>query len=147
VSVENDSIRSAGDLTLVDVWVDGKLRSISISRQAIAKLRQLPADQVEAQSDDDSREFVRTRLALIAGAAKERLRSLDPDAEMIAITADDVGAADQPFVERRKGERRKSNRRTPAQPGGKIGDRRQGDRRKGDRRKGSHPAPDGDPLN
>ena len=33
--MENDSIRSVGSDTLVDIWIDGKMRSLSVSLEAI----------------------------------------------------------------------------------------------------------------
>ena len=133
--MENDSIRTAGEMTLVDVWIDGKLRSISVAREAIARLLQLPPDRAEAMTDDDCRDFVRTRLALIAAAAKDRLQSGNASADAVTITAGDLGGSSATKVaERRNGDRRKRERRAPGQRTGMIGDRRQGDRRKTDRR-------------
>ena len=34
-TMENDSIRSSGTSTLVDIWVEGKVRAISVSQAAI----------------------------------------------------------------------------------------------------------------
>ena len=139
--MENDSIRTAGEMTLVDVWIEGKLRSISVAREAIARLRQVPPDR--ALSDEECREFVRTRLALVAATAKDRLRATDPSAEAVTISAELVEAGEEGSVaERRKTDRRKRERRAPGQPGGRIGDRRQGDRRKADRRKTSRKPPE-----
>ena len=33
--MENDSIRSSGENTLVTIWIEGKLRNIAISRSAV----------------------------------------------------------------------------------------------------------------
>ena len=33
--MENDSIRASGNNTLVDIWINGKLRSICITHEAI----------------------------------------------------------------------------------------------------------------
>jgi len=140
VRVENDSIRSSGEFTLVEVWIDGKLRDISVGRDAIGGFLQLPPDRAAAISDDDCREFVRTRLAFVVAAARERLRSSDPNADVIAITADQMRVHEKPgFVDRRKDDRRKADRRKSSGTSGLVGDRRQNDRRKGDRRK--RPAP------
>jgi hypothetical protein len=140
VRVENDSIRSSGEFTLVEVWIDGKLRDISVGRDAIGGFLQLPPDRAAAISDDDCREFVRTRLAFVVAAARERLRSSDPNADVIAITADQMRVHEKPgFVDRRKDDRRKTDRRKSSGTSGLVGDRRQNDRRKGDRRK--RPAP------
>jgi len=34
--MDNDSIRSVGATTLVEIWIDGKLRSICVTRAAIS---------------------------------------------------------------------------------------------------------------
>src|SRR3954447_16294463 len=78
-AMENDSVRTSGDLTLVEMWIDGKLREISISRQAIEVFLQLPPDRTAAISDEDRREFVRTHLALISATAKDSLHRANAD--------------------------------------------------------------------
>lgn len=113
--MENDSVRTSGDATLVDMWIDGKLRAISLSRGAIETYLRLPAER--AISEDDRREFVRTNLGLVVAAAKERLRHADPNADTVEIEAGQLGA------------------HGAAQPSARGGERRSGDRRKGDRRK------------
>jgi hypothetical protein len=131
-------------MTLVDVWIDGKLRSISVGRDAIAKMLQLPPDRAAGMTDDECRDFVRTRLSLIAGAAKDRLQGTNASADAVTITAMDLsGGGAAKVAERRKGDRRKRERRAPGQAAGRIGDRRQTDRRKADRR--TTPPDDGSP--
>jgi hypothetical protein len=125
--MENDSVRTSGANTLVDMWIDGKLRSISISRDAIDGFLRLPPDRTAAMSDHDRREFVRTHLTLVMTAAAEWLRNTEPGADTIAIDAGQLGG------------------QTAGQAGGRSGDRRQGDRRKGDRRKANFgPPPSGE---
>jgi hypothetical protein len=111
--MENDSVRTSGENTLVDVWIEGKMRSICVSRPAIAAFLQLPPERAAALADEDCREFVRTHLSLVANAAKDLLRSADPDTDTIIING--VFAS--------------------ADKGAQTGDRRQGERRRGDRRK------------
>jgi hypothetical protein len=109
--MESDSVRAMGDSVLVDLWIEGKFRAITVSRQAIEAYLQLGASDAAAMSENDRREFVRTHLSLIVNAANARLRE-EPGAERIAI--DQLGgAAPRPPGERRNG-----------------GDRRKGDRRK-----------------
>ena len=36
--MDNNSIRSVGATTLVDIWIDGKLRSICVTRSAIVEI-------------------------------------------------------------------------------------------------------------
>jgi hypothetical protein len=111
--MESDSVRTIGDSTLVDMWLSGQVRSISVSREAIAEFKGLHAGQANALSDEDRSEFVRTHLTLIATAAAARLRD-DPATEQVTIETGQL--------------RREDAARAPAE-------RRQGDRRKGDRRK------------
>ena len=94
-----------GDNTLVDMWIEGKFRAITISAQAIE------ASKGTALSETERREFVRTNLSLIVRAASEYLRS-NPAAE------------DDPH-------RVRPTRRPAAEEGER---RAGGDRRKGDRR-------------
>ena len=144
--MENDSVRSSGDLTLVEMWIDGKLREVSVSRKAIESFLQLPPDRAAAMADEERREFVRTHLSLLATAAKERLGHLQPDAEEIIIDAGHLGARETARMgDRRRGDRRKGDRRKAEQPAGRIGDRRQGERRSSDRRKTDRRAPADEP--
>ena len=41
--MESDSVRSSGEFTVVDMWVEGKLRCISVSREAIEGFLRLPS--------------------------------------------------------------------------------------------------------
>lgn len=112
--MESDSVRTLGDTTLVDLWIDGKFRAISISRQAIEARLHLSGAAAASMTENERREFVRTHLSVVVAAASARLRA-DPDAEKIEIEAGQLGGE---------------------VPRALAGDRRQGgDRRKGDRRK------------
>jgi hypothetical protein len=115
--MENDSIRSSGENTLVTIWIEGKLRNISISRAAIEALLKLPPHRAGTLSDEECREFVRTNLGVVTAAARNQLLAGDADAETVAIDPAQVGRDD----------------------GGRTGERRNGDRRKGDRRKVNRP--------
>ena len=120
--MDNDAVRSSGDRTIVDMWIDGKFRSVSVTKAAIEAHLQLSDEQAAEMTDDDRREFVRANLKLLAGAAADQVRDTDPDAATV-------------LLERLSGQ--------PAQP---RQDRRQSDRRKGgDRRKANlGPPPSGD---
>lgn len=115
--MENDSVRTSGANTLVDMWIEGKLRSISISREAIDDFLRLPPDLAAATSDHDRREFVRTHLTLVMTAAADRLRNTEAGADTVRIDTGQLGG------------------QMTGQAGGPTSDRRQADRRKGDRRK------------
>ena len=135
IAMENDSVRSSGDLTLVEMWIEGKLRGIAISRQAIEAFLQLSPERADAMSDEDRREFVRTHLSILAIAAKERLRQMYPEADEITIDVGQLGEQGGGRIgDRRRGDRRKGDRRKSDQPTGRVGDRRASERRKGDRR-------------
>ena len=40
--MESDSVRAMGNSTLVDLWIEGKFRAITISRQAIEAYLHIP---------------------------------------------------------------------------------------------------------
>jgi hypothetical protein len=123
--MENDTVRSMGESTLVDVWINGRMRSVSVSRGAIETFLQ-PPPGAPAMSENERCEFVRTHLATVVAAAKDRLAQ-NPAAETHLI--DRLGSQEKAkgFVERRKGgDRRKGDRRAG---GSAKGDRRQSDRR------------------
>lgn len=132
VRVENDSIRASGSNTLVDIWVEGKLRAICITRAAIETF--LGPKAPVQMTDDDRCEFVRTHLPQIASSARARLRG-EPGSDSVVIDSGQLGAT----ADRRKGERRASDRRKTAKPASAMphGERRSTQRRNGDRRKPS----------
>ena len=128
--MENDSIRASGTDTLVDIWVNGKLRAICVSSQAIEAF--LAPECAQPMTDDQRCEFVRTHLPLVVAAVKARLRDTNPDADAVTIDVGHLGGAQN----RRKSERRKGERRKVALPKESLphGERRRGDRRNKDRR-------------
>lgn len=116
--MENDSVRSSGDSTVVDIWIAGKLRGVSVTREAIEAFLQLPPDRAATLTPEDRREFVRTHLGEVITAATTKLHETSFDAATVVIEPGDVRRPERrPTVDRRKG-----------------GDRRKGDRRTGDRR-------------
>jgi hypothetical protein len=113
--MESDSVRAMGDSTLVDLWIEGKFRAITISRQAIENYLQLAPVDAASMSETDRREFVRLHLGLVVSAATALLRS-NPGAETIVVEAGQLGGKPQGAVaekrstgDRRKGDRRKAN--------------------------------------
>jgi len=110
--MESDSVRAMGDSTLVDLWIEGKFRAITISRQAIESYLQLAPADAAAMSETDRREFVRLHLGLVVSAATALLRS-NPGAETIVIEAGQLGGKSQGVVAepRSTGDRRKGDRR------------------------------------
>ena len=125
--MENDSVRSSGATTLVDMWIDGKLRAISVSREAIEGFLHLTPERAAAMSEAERGEFVRTHLTLVITAATAKLRNTGADADAVAIDEGDLGG------------------RAPRRPDPPDGERRSTDRRKGDRRKANlGPPPTGE---
>jgi hypothetical protein len=109
--MENDSVRSVGESTLVDLWIEGKFRAITVSRDAIDSFLKLSPDSANAFTDSDRVEFVRTHLAVIVKAASDQLRS-KPGADTIVIDAGQLsGAPRAEGGERRRGDRRQGERR------------------------------------
>ncbi|HEX5237844.1 MAG TPA: hypothetical protein VFW39_05205 [Sphingomicrobium sp.] len=108
--MENDSVRTMGDSTVVDLWIQGKFRAITISRHAIERYLGLASDGTSGLTDDERSEFVRTHLGQVQSAALERLRS-DPGADAIAIDSARLGRLDEDIGERRTSDRRKGDRR------------------------------------
>lgn len=130
--MENDSIRSIGTDTLVDIWIDGKMRSLCVSHEAIGAF--LGFERAAGLSDPDRREFVRTHLPLIVAAATARLGETDFTADAVTIDVDQLPRPDgrpgnRRGDERRKGERRKTSLPRPGQTERRRSDRRQSDRR------------------
>jgi hypothetical protein len=130
--MENDSIRASGTDTLVDIWIDGKMRSICITQEAIGGY--LDFEQVARMSEDDRCDFIKNNLSLILSAAKARLRETDVTAGAIVIDAGHLPRPDGRATDRRKSDRRATERRKVKKPLGTQPDRRRTDRRRGDRR-------------
>ena len=129
--MENDSIRTSGSDTLVDIWINGKLRAICVTREAIDA--HVGFDQAAKMTDDNRCEFVRTHLPLVVTAVKTRLREAEPTADSVTIGAGQLGGeGDRRGSERRKSERRRITKPREALP---HGERRRGERRKTDRRR------------
>jgi hypothetical protein len=132
--MENDSIRASGTDTLVDIWVNGKLRAICVRREAIDEY--IGFDQAARMSEDDRCEFVRRNLPLVVTAVKRKLGDTNALADTVTIEGAQLGG-DGGGGDRRKRERRKTERRKVAKPKEQLpyGERRRGDRRKGERRR------------
>jgi hypothetical protein len=114
--MEKDSVRTSGDITLVEMWIGGRLRDVCVSRAAIETCLRLSPTAAAAMTDEDRREFVRTHLAEISAAAAVRLRELGPTAPALTIEAGQLAGGDRlggdrPDRERRRGDRRKGERR------------------------------------
>ena len=130
--MENDSIRASGTDTLVDIWIDGKMRSICISQEAIGAY--LDFDRVARMTEDERCEAIKNNLAVVLKAAKARLREGDPTMQSIILDAGHLPRPDGKATDRRRGDRRKGDRRKGSRPLGAQPERRRTDRRTGERR-------------
>jgi hypothetical protein len=137
--LESDSIRSSGSNTLVDIWIDGKVRAISVTREAIDAF--VGFERGAKMTDDERCEFIRTHLSQLLSAVKTKLAKTILGADLVVIEAGELGGrgADRRKVDRRKGDRRKADRPSTELPHGerRRGARRQGDRRRSAKRKDS----------
>jgi hypothetical protein len=131
--MENDSIRSSGTSTLIDIWIDGKVRAICVSHEAIGAF--LGFEEAGAMSETDRCEFVRTHLPLVVTAAKNLLHATNPDAATIVLEGGHLPRSDGRSGNRRKSDRRNGERRKADSPKEHQPERRRpGDRRQGGRR-------------
>jgi hypothetical protein len=132
--MENDSIRASGTSTLVDIWINGKLRAICVTRDAIET--SLGVSRAKGMTEDERCEFLRGHLPQLVTAVKARLRDTDPNADSVIIDIGQFGgrAVDRRKEDRRKGERRKASLSKESLP---HGERRRSDRRRSDRRRSS----------
>ena len=58
--MENDSIRPSGNATQVDIWIEGKLRAITVANEAIGAF--VGFDRAQTMREDDYCQFVRGNL-------------------------------------------------------------------------------------
>jgi hypothetical protein len=130
--MENDSIRASGTNTLVDIWIEGRVRSICVSQEAIGAF--LGFDQAAGMREQDRCEFVRDHLPLVVTAAQARLREGDPTAATVMIDVGELPRPDGRSGDRRKGERRTEQRRKANRPKADHAERRRRERRQGERR-------------
>jgi len=117
---------------LVDIWIDGKMRAICITQEAIGAY--LDFERVAAMDEDERCDFVKNNMALVLKAAKARLRETDPTAGSILLDAGHLPRPDGKATDRRRGDRRNGDRRKTKMPLGNKPERRRSDRRSGERR-------------
>ena len=129
--MDNDAVRTSADRTLVDMWIDGKSRTVSISRAAIEAHLRLTPERAAAMSDEDRREFVRANLKLLASAATELVRANDPNASTVDIDVGEFTGSEPPppSEDRRQGDRRRGGDRRKVN----LGPPPSGERRRGNR--------------
>jgi hypothetical protein len=88
--VENDFVRAFGDDTIVDLWVEGSSRAVTVPRRTIEWFLKGPDFDATAMTRVDYRDFVRTHLRLISNAAAVQLRA-NPWLEKVEIRPGELG--------------------------------------------------------
>ena len=129
--MDNDAVRTSGDRTLVDMWIDGKSRTVSVTKAAIEAHLRLSPERAENMSPEDRCEFVRANLRMLAATATDIVRQGDREATAVVIEAEHLGGeAPKSTVDRRQsGDRRKGGDRRKANAGPPpTGERRRGSR-------------------
>jgi hypothetical protein len=77
--LEVDCIRAVGGNTAVSIWIEGKLRALTVASRLIDPLIPAPA------TDADRCRLVASHLQLFQGAAATHLRQTNPAAETLFI--------------------------------------------------------------
>jgi hypothetical protein len=129
--MDNDAVRTSGDRTLVDMWIDGKSRTVSVTKAAIEAHLRLSPERAENMSPEDRCEFVRANLRMLAATATDIVRQGDREATAVVIEAEHLGGeAPKSTVDRRQsGDRRRGGDRRKANAGPPpTGERRRGSR-------------------
>lgn len=85
--MDRDFIHCRGGTTLVEVWIEGKLRDISVSRAAIETWAEWAGGGAAPISDLACREFVRANLRRVVAAATIWLQETNPQAESVSLGA------------------------------------------------------------
>lgn len=87
--MENDVVRTSGDNTLVDLWLEGRSRSVTVSKSAVEAFLRVTREDAASMTPLHRREFVRTHLGLISKAATTHLQT-NPTANMIVIGSGEI---------------------------------------------------------
>lgn len=133
--MEGDTIRGSGGNTLIDLWIDGAMRQIVITREAVAAAA--GAERAAAMSEGERCDFIRTRMALVQAAARGAVAEGGRDLGRITLKAAClVDPSLGPGGERRRADRRVAGGRDKTAPGpvATDGERRRAERRRGERR-------------
>jgi hypothetical protein len=128
-AMDNDAVRTSGDTTLVDMWIGGKSRTVSVTKAAIEAHLRLSPERAEQMSADDRCEFVRANLRLLAATATDIVCQGDPNVTAVVIDAGHLGGQAPKADRRQGGDRRRGGDRRKA----KLGPPPTGERRRGDR--------------
>jgi len=137
--MEGDSIRANGTKVVVGIWIDGAMRSISVTKAAIAG--RVGREKAAAMSDEERCSFVRSNLPLVVSAAKVLLEGKGATENVTLGGGSLVVSEGGRIGDRRHNDRRKGERRRRAAPGASPTqrERRHIERRKTDRRQPADP--------
>ena len=109
--MESDTVRTIGDSTMVDIWLKGRMRNVSVTREAIQSFLNLTPQAMDDMSDEERSEFVRRNLSIVASTALAWLNE-HPGQDSVTIDAGQLaGTGRSAPGERRAGDRRKGDRR------------------------------------
>jgi len=138
--MEGDSIRANGTKVVVGIWIDGAMRSISVTKAAIAG--RVGREKAAVMSDEERCSFVRTNLPLVVAAAKVLLEGKGATENVTLGGGSLVVSEGGRIGDRRHNDRRNGERRRRAAPGVSPTqrERRHIERRKTDRRQPADPA-------
>ena len=89
--MEGDIIRSSGNDTLVDLWIGGQSREITVTKGAIQAYLGTSVEGEGDTSPEGLRRFVRTHLGVLSRAVSLRLR-VNPSTTAVTIAAGDLPA-------------------------------------------------------
>lgn len=80
----------AGDNIIFDMWVEGKLRLVAVTREAIEDYLRLPPEAAANFSPQDRVQFVQNNLSVIIAAAKWKLRNGQSEGHVIMIRSENI---------------------------------------------------------
>ena len=80
----------AGGNTIFDIWVDGKLRLVAVTREAIEDHLRLPPEAAAEFGPQHRVKFVQNNLHAIIAAAKLNLHNSEPDTHVITIRSGNI---------------------------------------------------------
>ena len=88
--MENDVVRTSGEDAIVDLWLEGGFRAVTISGAAVKAYLNIAPEEAASVTEIERREFVRTHLGLISRAALNHIRK-EPAANRIVIGPGELG--------------------------------------------------------
>ena len=90
--MERDTIQSSDHATTVDLWIEGRFRTVTVTRLAIEARLKLTPSEAEALSAEDRTQFVKANLGLVMQIAKALLRLKGTSTNEIVIGPAELGS-------------------------------------------------------